>query len=58
MGSSMKLTVIAEGVETEQQQVFLRAEGCDEGQGVFVQPPSFRRRFFRSLAPKLKRPRA
>jgi len=33
LGSSMQLTVIAEGVETEQQAAFLRAEGCDQGQG-------------------------
>jgi diguanylate cyclase (GGDEF)-like protein/PAS domain S-box-containing protein len=39
LGNSMKLTVIAEGVETEQQQVFLRAEGCDEGQGYLYSRP-------------------
>ena len=39
LGNSMQLTVIAEGVETEQQQAFLRAEGCDEGQGYLYSPP-------------------
>ncbi|OFZ69138.1 MAG: hypothetical protein A2V79_12150 [Betaproteobacteria bacterium RBG_16_56_24] len=39
LGRSMQLTVIAEGVETEQQQDFLRNEGCDEGQGYLYSRP-------------------
>ena len=39
LGRSLKLTVIAEGVETEQQLSFLRRQRCDAWQGyLFAQP--------------------
>ena len=39
MGHSLGLTVIAEGVENEQQLEFLRALGCDEVQGHWLSRP-------------------
>jgi EAL domain-containing protein (putative c-di-GMP-specific phosphodiesterase class I) len=40
MSHSLKLTVVAEGVETEQQMAFLREHGCDEMQGYLLSRPS------------------
>jgi diguanylate cyclase (GGDEF)-like protein/PAS domain S-box-containing protein len=39
LAHSMKLTVIAEGVETEQQLAFLRREQCDQVQGYYFSRP-------------------
>ena len=39
MARSLNLTVIAEGVENEEQMSFLRAHGCDEIQGYYFSPP-------------------
>lgn len=39
MGHSLNLKVIGEGVETKEQQEFLRTIGCDEIQGFFVSEP-------------------
>jgi len=36
LGRSMQLTVIAEGVETKAQELFLAAEGCEQIQGFVV----------------------
>lgn len=39
LGHKLNLKVIAEGVETEQQKVFLRENGCDEMQGYLFSKP-------------------
>jgi diguanylate cyclase (GGDEF)-like protein len=40
MGKSLKKRIIAEGVETQEQCAFLKAQGCDEGQGYFFGRPT------------------
>jgi diguanylate cyclase (GGDEF)-like protein len=39
LGHSLGKQVVAEGVETEAQMVFLRELGCDEAQGYLLAPP-------------------
>ena len=39
MGKSLDLTVVAEGVETLEQQTFLREHACDEMQGYYFSRP-------------------
>ena len=39
MAHTLKLKVVAEGVETEAQRVFLKAHGCDEFQGFLISRP-------------------
>ncbi len=39
MGKSLNLTVVAEGVETLEQETFLRDHACDETQGFYFSKP-------------------
>ena len=39
MGRSLELTVIAEGVETEEQLAFLKGHDCDQLQGFLLSKP-------------------
>ena len=39
MGNHMKLSIIAEGVETEQQKIMLQGFGCNKAQGYFYARP-------------------
>ncbi|MBN1663484.1 MAG: EAL domain-containing protein, partial [Deltaproteobacteria bacterium] len=39
MGKTLRLTVIAEGVETLEQLNFLREHACDEVQGFYFSRP-------------------
>jgi len=50
MAHSLKMSVVAEGVEHQQQFDLLRAEGCDEFQGFFCQPPLAEEDLMRFLA--------
>jgi diguanylate cyclase (GGDEF)-like protein/PAS domain S-box-containing protein len=39
MGKSLKYHVVAEGIETQEQKVFLQSQHCAEGQGYFFSKP-------------------
>jgi diguanylate cyclase (GGDEF)-like protein len=39
LGHALDLIVVAEGVETKEQEAFLRAQKCDEEQGFFISVP-------------------
>src|SRR5690606_29376600 len=39
MGRTLSLTVIAEGVETKEQEEFLRDHACDQSQGYYFSKP-------------------
>ena len=39
MGKALGMTVVAEGVETAEQEAFLRSNGCDEMQGYLFSEP-------------------
>jgi EAL domain-containing protein (putative c-di-GMP-specific phosphodiesterase class I) len=40
MGKSLSLKVVAEGVETREQENFLREHACDEIQGFYFSKPA------------------
>ncbi|MGA2986464.1 MAG: EAL domain-containing protein [Terriglobia bacterium] len=50
MGRSLKLRVIAEGVETQEELAFLQAHRCDEAQGYYFSPPVPSQQFAKLLA--------
>lgn len=50
LGRSMQLKVIAEGVETEEQELFLRQEGCHEVQGYYYSRPLLQGEFVELLS--------
>ena len=50
MGRSLKLRVVAEGVETPQEVEFLQAHQCEEAQGYHFSPPVPPRQFAELLA--------
>ncbi len=57
MGKSLKLTVVAEGVETLEQQTFLRDRDCDEMQGFYFSKPISSEQFAELLRQRLARPK-
>jgi diguanylate cyclase (GGDEF)-like protein/PAS domain S-box-containing protein len=49
MGRSLKLRVVAEGVETREELAFLQAQQCDEAQGYYFGRPTVPEEFARLL---------
>jgi diguanylate cyclase (GGDEF)-like protein len=59
MAHSLRMSVVAEGVEHREQFDLLRDEGCDEFQGYFCRPPLEEHELMRFLAEERQRaPRA
>ncbi len=56
MGKTLSLTVVAEGVETTEQQAILRGQACDEMQGFYFSHPISATDFVKLLRENLDRP--
>ena len=56
LGRALGLTVLVEGVETEQQRVLLRLAGCDEMQGFLFARPAPAKAIDRLLAQQSHEP--
>ena len=52
MAHTLKIKVIAEGVETEEQLVFLQSNLCEEAQGYLFSPPVPEEEFTKLLREK------
>ena len=50
LGTSLGITVIAEGIESEAELACLRKEGCNEGQGFLLGRPRPQAEVLQSLA--------
>lgn len=57
MGKTLSLTIVAEGVETAEQQAFLRDRSCDEMQGYYFSTPVKPEEFAALLAQHTAKPR-
>jgi predicted signal transduction protein with EAL and GGDEF domain/CheY-like chemotaxis protein len=58
LARSLKLRVVGEGVETEEQMNFLRAQGCDEIQGYYFARPMAVDAVDRALKADMRLPRS
>jgi diguanylate cyclase (GGDEF)-like protein/PAS domain S-box-containing protein len=58
MGKTLSLTIVAEGVETPEQQAFLSNRACDEMQGYYFSAPVAPAEFARLLAGHSATPRS
>jgi diguanylate cyclase (GGDEF)-like protein/PAS domain S-box-containing protein len=57
MGKSLDLTIVAEGVETLEQQTFLQEHDCDEMQGFYFSKPIPSEQFAQLLRKRMARAR-
>jgi len=58
MGESLRMLVVAEGVETREQLAFLREHACPEGQGFYFSHPVVAGEFSQLLGRSVVEPRA
>jgi diguanylate cyclase (GGDEF)-like protein/PAS domain S-box-containing protein len=56
MGKSLKYLVVAEGVESEEQRLYLQGQDCEEGQGYLFSRPLPAVEFARLLARRMAAP--
>jgi EAL domain-containing protein (putative c-di-GMP-specific phosphodiesterase class I) len=56
LGRALNLSILVEGIETEEQRALVRLAGCDEMQGYLFAKPAPREEIDRIVAPGNRRP--